>query len=174
MAREITMEELLAQQRALVDRAAALVGEKDVDKIQALTAQLLEAGRALEAQARAFEEQELAKAGPPPRGAVEVVLTEAQRRRVRELTGVELTSVVLPDEMGLLNKAMPTTDPREIERWAIAEARRQAARRGADEVMRAELERALLDIEQQGTGEVQRELERLRADPNWLGGLLRK
>ena len=38
--------------------------------------------------------------------------------------------------------------------------------------MRAAVDDALLEIEQTGFGEVLQELERLKADPSWLGGIL--
>ncbi len=103
-----------------------------------------------------------------------MVLTAEQRARVQALTGVALASVVVPDETGALAQAMPRTDPREIELLALAEARRQAATRGADEQMRAALSRAIADIEEQGMGEVRELLDKLKADPTWLGGLLHK
>lgn len=174
MPREITMDDLLARQRAMVDKASSLAHERDVEKIQSVTAELEREGRELEALAKAFETQELAKAGPPPRGRLEVVLTPAQRARIKQLTGVDLPSVVVPDEMGVLSQAMPSTDPRDIELLAINEARRLAASRGADEKMRSELTRAIKDIEEQGMGEVRELLEKLKADPNWLGGILHK
>jgi hypothetical protein len=174
MPREITMDELLAKQRAMVEKANRLVEEKDVATIQAVTQELERDGAELEALAKAFERQELAKAGPPPRGALEVMLTPEQRARVERLTGVDLPSVVVSDEMGVLSQAMPTTDPRDIELYAIQEARRRAALRGADAEMRAALGRAIADIEEQGMGEVRELLEKLKADPTWLGGLLHK
>jgi HAMP domain-containing protein len=174
MPREIMMDELLRKQRAMSDKAQALTNEKDVDRIQTITAELERDGRELEELARAFEKQELAKAGPPPKGKLEVVLTPGQRDRVHKLTGVDLPSVVVADEMGVLSKAMPSTDPRDIELLAINEARKLAASRDADGKMRAELQRAIADIEQSGFGEVKTELEKLKADPNWMGGLLHK
>ena len=174
MAREITMAELLAKQRAMSDKAAALPYEKDVDKIQRITEELAQEGRALEELAKAFERQELAKAGPPPKGKLEVVLTNEQRERVKKLTGVDMKSVIVADEAGVLSKAMPHTSPRDIEQLAIAEARKQASMRDADGKMRAALESAIAEIEQSGYGEVLAELERLKADPNWLGGILHK
>jgi len=77
--REIKMDELLAKQRAMSEKAAALVNEKDVEKIQRITEELAAEGRALEELALAFQKQELAKAGPPPKGKLEVVLTADQR-----------------------------------------------------------------------------------------------
>jgi hypothetical protein len=174
MPREITMNDLTSKQRAMVQKAESLLTERDVDKIQSLTGELERDGRELEQLARDFEKQELAKAGPPPRGALEVMLTSDQRQRVKALTGVDLTSVVVPDEMGVLSKAMPTTDPRDIELLAIQEARRRKATKDADGKMRADVDRAILDIEEQGTAETRELLAQLKADPNWLGGILHK
>jgi hypothetical protein len=174
MARELTMDDLMTKQREMVKKAESLIQERDVDKIQSVTAELERDGRDLETMAREFERQELAKAGPPPKGSLEVVLTPEQRERVRALTGVDLASLVIADEMGVLSKAMPTTDPRDIELLAIQEARRLKATRDADGKMRADVDRAITDIEEQGTAETRELLAKLKADPNWLGGILHK
>lgn len=174
MPREIKMDELLQKQRAMSDKAQSLAAEKDVDKIQRITAELEQEGRELEELARAFERQELAKAGPPPKGKLEVVLTPDQRARVHKLTGVDMQSVVIADEAGVLSKAMPYTKPRDIEQLAINEALKQASMKDADSKMRAALDDAIREIEMSGYGEVLAELEKLKADPNWLGGLLHK
>ncbi len=174
MPREIKMDELLAKQRAMSDKAQSLAAEKDVEKIQRITAELEQDGRELEELARAFERQELAKAGPPPKGKLEVVLTPEQRARVKKLTGVDMQSVVIADEAGVLSKAMPYTKPRDIEQLAINEARKQASLQDADGKVRAALDDAIREIEASGYGEVLVELEKLKADPNWLGGLLHK
>ncbi len=174
MPREIKMDELLAKQRAMSDKAQSLAAEKDVEKIQRITAELEQDGRELEELARAFERQELAKAGPPPKGQLEVVLTPEQRARVKKLTGVDMQSVVIADEAGVLSKAMPYTKPRDIEQLAINEARKQASLQDADGKVRAALDDAIREIEASGYGEVLVELEKLKADPNWLGGLLHK
>src|SRR5262249_14062555 len=171
---EIKMDELLAKQRAMSQKAESLINEKDVDRIQTITAELERDGKELETMAREFERQELAKAGPPPRGKLEVMLTPEQRARVQKLTGVDLPSVVISDEAGVVSKAMPSTDPRDIERLAIEEARKLAALRNADVQMRAALDAAVAEIEQAGFGEVRDMLEKLKADPNWMGGLLHK
>ena len=140
------MDELLAKQRAMADKAQALASEKDVDKIQRITGELEQEGRELEALALAFEKQELAKAGPPPAGKLEVVLTPDQRARVKKLTGVDMASVVIPDEAGVLSKAMPHTQPRDIEALAINQARKQASMHDADGKMRAALDDAIRQI----------------------------
>jgi hypothetical protein len=174
MAREIKMDELLQKQRVMSEKAASLANEKDVETIQRITAELEEEGRALETLALAFQKQELAKAGPPPKGKLEVVLTADQRERVKNLTGVEMKSVIVADEAGVLSKAMPYTSKRDIEQLAINEARKQAVLKDADAKMRTALEDAIREIEASGYGEVLAELDRLKADPNWLGGLLHK
>jgi len=174
MPREIKMDELLQKQRAMSDKAQSLAAEKDVEKIQRITAELEQEGRELEELARAFERQELAKAGPPPQGKLEVVLTPDQRARVKKLTGVDMQSVVIADEAGVLSKAMPYTKPRDIEQLAINEALKQASMRDADGKMRAALDDAIREIELSGYGEVLAELEKLKADPSWLGGILHK
>ncbi|HEY2744476.1 MAG TPA: hypothetical protein VGL86_07630, partial [Polyangia bacterium] len=94
--------------------------------------------------------------------------------RVKKLTGVDMKSVIVADEAGVLAKAMPHTSPFDIERLAIAEARKLASLQNADGKMRAAVEQAILEIEQTGYGEVLQELDRLKADPNWLGGILHK
>ena len=174
MPREITMNELLQKQRAMSDKAQLLANEKDVDTIQRITAELADEGRALEEMALAFQKQELAKAGPPPKGKLEVVLTPPQRERIKKLTGVDMASVVVADEAGVLAQAMPHTRPQDIERIAIAEARKLASLQNADGQMRATVENAIREIELAGSGETLQELERLKADPNWLGGILHK
>jgi hypothetical protein len=172
MPREIKMAELLAKQKLMSEKASGLAAEKDLEKIQRITAELEQEGRELEQLAKEFEKQELAKAGPPPKGKLEVVLTKEQRERVKKLTGVDMNSVIVRDEAGVLSKAMPHTTLRDIEQLAINEARKLASLRDADGKMRAALDDALREIEASGYGEVLAELERLKADPNWLGGIL--
>jgi hypothetical protein len=172
--REIALDELLAKQRAISERAQALASEKDVDKIQRITAELERDARELVELARDFEKQELAKAGPPPKGKLEVVLTKDQRERIKRITGVDMKSVFIADEAGVLSKAMPHTSPRDIEEIALAEARKLVGSGDADAIIKAELDRTVEAIEAGGYGEARAELDRLRADPNWMGGLLHK
>jgi hypothetical protein len=171
---EITIDQLMRKHAEVMAKAASLVSEKDVDRIQQVTQELEQDGRDLDQLAREFERQELAKAGPPPKGSIEVQLTPGQKERVQKLTGVTLESIVIKDEMGVLVKAMPTTDPRDIEILAINEARRRKALTDADGKMRGEVDRVLAEIEAQGSGEVLEMLDKLKRDPNFLGGMLAK
>jgi hypothetical protein len=171
MPREIKMEDLMVRQRAMLQKAATLVSESDTDKIRDITRELEVEGRELEQLAKDFERQELAKAGPPPRGSLEVVLTPKQRQHVYNLTGYELASVTIADETGVLSKAMPSTLPGDILIIAIEEARRRKAQRDADSKMKVAVEQAIRDIEEQGMPETRELLEKCKQDPNWLGGL---
>jgi hypothetical protein len=174
MPREIKMEDLLERQRNMLQKAATLVQESDTEKITAITRELESEGRELEQLAKDFEKQELAKAGPPPRGSLEVVLTKQQRQHVHNLTGIELESVTINDEMGVLSKAMPSTLPGDILILAIEEARRRKAIKDADGKMKAAVDRAIKDIEEQALPETRELLEKCKQDPNWLGGLYKK
>jgi hypothetical protein len=174
MPREIKMEDLLVRQRAMLQKAATLVSESDTEKISAVTRELEAEGRELEQLAKDYERQELAKAGPPPRGSLEVVLTKQQRQHVQNLTGIDLPSVIINDEMGVLSKAMPSTLPGDILILAIEEAHRRKAIKDADGKMKAAVDRAIKDIEEQALPETRELLEKCKQDPNWLGGLYHK
>jgi hypothetical protein len=174
MAREITLDDLMRKQETIARRASEMYKEKDTERLQRLVNELTVETRELEKLAKDFERQELAKAGPPPRGSIEIVLTDEQRARVEKLTGVRLDTISLRDESGVLNQAMPYTDPQRIELLAIAEARRRKEAQSSNTVAREQVNKAIEDIEQQGTGQVRDMLNELRADPNWLGGLAKK
>jgi hypothetical protein len=174
MPREIKMEDLLVRQRAMLQKAAKLVNEADTETISSVTRELEAEGRELAQLAKDFERQELAKAGPPPRGSLEVMLTRQQRQHVQNLTGIELESVTINDETGVISKAMPSTLPGDILILAIEEARRRKAIKDADGKMKAAVDRAIKDIEEQALPETRELLEKCKQDPNWLGGLYRK
>ena len=67
---------LLARQRVVSSLTDQLLGESDPNRILALSALILDEGRALEAEARAIEAK---YASQPALGTTEVVLTPAQR-----------------------------------------------------------------------------------------------
>jgi hypothetical protein len=174
MPREIKMDDLMGRQKAMLKKAQSLIEEKDTDRIREVTRELEQEGRELEQLAKDFERQELAKAGPPPRGSLEVMLTTKQRQHVQNMTGVDLASVTINDEMGVISKAMPSTLPGDILILAIEEARRRKAIKDADGKMKAAVDRAIKDIEEQGMAETKELLEKCKQDPNWLGGLYKK
>src|SRR5579859_5508620 len=144
---EITREDLLARQRAMLVLMEKLPGETDTERITAIANQLQNDARELEALALAYEKQELAKAGPPPCGSIEIVLTPEQKKRIYEQTGVSMETVVVRDESGVLNQSMPHTDPRRIEQLALVEAKRRKVLAGGDDATQKEVARLLDEIE---------------------------
>lgn len=171
MADDTGLDELMAKQRAMAELASRLAGEQDAGRIQALAEELRRMGDELQAAAMALAAKYETKT---PRGRTEVVLTEAQRQRVRDKTGVDMESVFLEDETGMTMRTMPAMDPRLIEHWALVEAERRKVGEEAEAQLRAEVTAVVDAIERQGTGAVIDQLNQLKQDPNFAGGLLRK
>ena len=98
-----------------------------------------------------------------------------QRERVKKLTGVDMKSVIVADEAGVLVEGDAAHRARATSSSSPShEARKLASTHDADGKMRAAVDAAIAEIEQSGFGEVLTELERLKANPNWLGGILHK
>ena len=171
---EIKVDDLMRRQQAMLDLMMRLPNERDAERVTAIAKQLEQDARELERLVKDFERQELAKAGPPPKGSLEVVLTPAQRKRVYDETGYKMETLIVRDESGVLSQSMPFTDPNRIEKLAIAEARRLKALGEGDQKMQQQVQQVLADLEAQGTGAVREQLEELKKDPNFLGGMLRK
>jgi hypothetical protein len=164
---EISLDELDAQQRELMKLLEQMQFETDPRKIQALGNQLSARGAALETLTKRFERQELDKVGPPLHGRIEVVLTSAQRQRVRAETGVDLPSFFIDDATGAMNKAMPHMEPAQIEWSAKQEAIRQREEAATRRAFSARVEEVLAEIEARGGRSAQRLVDQLRADPTW-------
>src|SRR5262245_50147156 len=64
MARELTIDDLMRKQQAMLELMLRLPNEKDADQITAISRQLEQDARDLEKLSKEFEQQELAKAGP--------------------------------------------------------------------------------------------------------------
>jgi hypothetical protein len=171
MADDVKLDELLAKQKAMSDYAATLAGETDVERIQQIAAELQRMGEELQALG---EQVAAGAANTGAKNFTEVVLTEAQRGRIEAATGVRLESIMLRDPSGIATRTMPVTDPRIIEYYATQEAQRRKAAAAADEELRGRLDAAIAEIEAQGTAAVVEQLEQLKADPNFLGGMLQK
>jgi len=166
------MNELLTRQAKMAELVAELERTTNPEHVRRLTSELTVLGKELDALAHAFEAEQLRKAGPTPKGYFEVELTPAQQARVREKTGVLLTTVQVPDPSGTLTRAMPHTNPDQIEQLAVDQAERAGLEREVAGKARAEAEALLSAIEAGAGGDLKRHIERLRADPNFLDGLL--
>lgn len=165
------MDDLLAKQKAMSDLAATMIEETDVERIQAIAAELQ--GHAAELQAMA-EKIATSAGNQGAANVTEVVLTSAQRNRILKKTGVALESIKLPDPAGVAARTMPHTDPRIIEYYALREAERIKLAAEAEEQLKEQLRASLAEIEAAGLPAVLDELERLKRDPNFAGGLLSK
>jgi hypothetical protein len=169
-----SLAELLERQRQLSEALVAIGQESSPEEITQLAVRLQRDGLALDEMARAFEAREMERAGPAPHGALEVALTSEQRQRVRDSTGVDLDRLILEDPTGTLSQAMPLSDPRRIELAALAEAKRRVVAAEAAEAARTQVEALLRDILDHASPNARDLLDTLRADSNWLAGLLRR
>ncbi len=170
---EITLDDLKRKQEELLSRLDALQGETDGDKLVAVAAELQAAGEELETLAREFEQQEIERNGGPKQGNTEVVLTEAQRKRIHDETGVTMESLVMRDDAGIATRTMPMTDPRIIEYRALQEAKRRKIGEESDSALREKMDQVFAEIEAASPSAADK-LAELKADPNFLGGVLQR
>lgn len=168
----IKLEDILLRQQALVERMqAAVAGAPQGERMLELAAQMQREAQALEALARGYEAQAQGEA-KTPRGVVQVQLTEAQRRRVRDEVGIEMELLQIQDAAGLMNQAMPVMTPAVIEEMALAEARRRKQTRAAEAEVAAQVGAVVAELERHP--HVKEKLDELRRDPNYMGGMLKK
>ncbi len=85
-----------------------------------------------------------------------------------------MESIVIDDEAGAMNQAMPMARLEYIEGLAMKEAERRKNGAEADRIVRAELNRAMAEIEAVGNADLSEQLRVLQADPNFAGGMLQK
>lgn len=161
---------LMKKKDEMLKMADRLVAEQDVEKQQLLAEQMAAMGRELEQMGA-----ELSRAAKETqRAVVEVVLTPEQRKRIEKKHGVVLESVLLPDDAGAMNQAMPTQTPDMIEMFAMQEAERRKHAAEAERRVKEEYERSLAALESVDNAEMQEQLQRLKNDPKFAGNLLRK
>ncbi len=128
---EITMEELQRAQEELQELASKLDPDMDAEERDRLVAKIQKKAKKLQSMAAAFEAQENAKyeqqrkeLGVPPRTPYTVVeLTEEQRARIEERTGVKVEAVKIDDPSADMTQAMPNMPPEFIEAIANRYAR---------------------------------------------------
>lgn len=171
MADEITLDTLLEKQKEMATLAAAMQSEPDPGRLQSMADDLNARGAELARLAEALAARHAAESSA---GATEVLLTEAQRKRILDATGVSMNSIVIRDTSGIATRTMTAMDPRVIEHWALQEARRIQIARESDARLRAQLAEAIAAVEGQGTEALREQLERLKQDPAFFGGLLNK
>jgi len=169
---QITADQLMQKATQIQKLMAVAAQESDPERAKALSEQLAAEGRALEELGEKYRQQETKRRGSA--GRLEVVLTADQRKRILQKTGIAMETVVIEDEAGALNQTMPQQRPEHIEKLATEEAERRKTAAEAEKVVRARLDEAMADIEAQGNAELSEQLQRLKDDPNFAGGLLKK
>jgi hypothetical protein len=165
------LDQLTAKANEIKKLMGEAAQETDAEKAKENAERLMAEGRALEKMADKLREDVQAARGI---ATVQVVLTAEQRKRIFQKTGVALETLKIDDEAGAMNLGMPSTQPEYIEALAMKEAERQKLAAEADKIMRAELDRAIADIEAVDNIELTEQLNRLKEDPNFMGGLLKK
>jgi hypothetical protein len=168
---DIDMRPMVEKANTMVKMAGEMANEMDPDKALANAQKLMAMGKELEKMGDDMRAQVGKERGM---AQVEVVLTPDQRKRILNKTGVAMETLLIDDQAGAMNLGMPTTRPEQIEVLAMQEAERRKHAAEADKLVRAELDRAIYDIEAQGNAELSDQLARLKADPNFAGGLLNK
>jgi hypothetical protein len=169
---DVTMEQMVKKAHDMQKLADEAGKEMDPEKAREYAERLLAEGRALEKMGEQMRAEATKKRGGL--GRVEVVLTAQQRKRVHDKTGIALESLIIDDEAGAMNQSMPMARPEYIEKLAMEEAERRKHAAEAERMVRAELDRAMAEIEAVGVAELSEQLEKLKQDPNFAGGLLQK
>jgi hypothetical protein len=160
-----SLKDIEERQERLQAKAMSLINETDGQRIMELAEEMRREALELEDVALAFE-AEMAAGSRQARGAFEVVLTPAQRQRVKTETGVTMESVLIDDPSGALNAAMVETRPELIEIEALRQARERAQTEPAKAAARELAENLLADIEAQGEAFAE-QVRELRQDPKF-------
>ncbi len=150
-------EEILSKHQRMAKAALKINEIKDPKEILEQAEKLREMGKELEAACKRFEEATGVKGGPEER----VVLTDDQRKRLAESTGVPMDMLVVRDPTGQFRSAMPTTDRATIERMAAVQAAEIAVRKAKAKAV----EDLIKSLEKMDLPELQPIIDAIKADP---------
>ena len=149
-------EELEAKQKKMAKMAVDLAKLKDDPKA------LLEKAAEIAGMAKELEKTALRMAADldPKAGGKEetVVLTQDQRERVAQTTGVAMETLVVRDVDGSFAKAMPTTQKMIIERLANQQASAIAAKKAKRDAV-DKLVKQLKKLDEPGLDDIIRAIE---------------
>jgi hypothetical protein len=126
-----SLEDVERKQKAIQPLLEQIAHEEDANRVQELAKQIAAMAEELAQMTKGLE-----KAYAQPKGGsgqTRVVLTEGQRERVAEATGVPLETLVL-DDAGKWDPQMPKMSPATIERLAMSSV---AARKLEEEKRKA-------------------------------------
>ncbi len=178
----VTEEELEQEQAALRVLAAEFEKTRDPEKIEQLTQLVAAQVARLQALVGTYEQEQGARLGVPPDqlsgggklpGKVEVELTPVQRRRVKELTGEDVETILIDDPTGIKTQRMARMSPLEVEHLAVSLVlQRQRAGQVREETRQA-AEDMLRQMEEADDSPERKEaIAKLRQDPEFLDGVL--
>ena len=171
MAQEITVEDLQKKQSELERLAEQLQRLDDGGAIAAMAPRLEAVAKELQEMAKTFEQQQLAKHGPPVQAKTVVVLTPAQRWRIKAELGVDLEEVAIDDTDGVVAGSMPLANPRLIEFWARRAAEQKKTEEEAKRLLKAQLE-SLFEILELQSPALAEKVGQLKRDPQFMPGLV--
>jgi hypothetical protein len=147
-----TLKEIEERQNRMYKLIDQMYAEDDMTKMLQVVQLLENEARELEKVVTAFQEKadrEYAKMNKKA-PTIEVVLTPEQRQRVLKETGVTMTSVLIQDEVGARNAAMPNTPRAVIEAEALRQARAMKSNEAALKEAEAKIASCIEEIEAGG------------------------
>lgn len=142
-----SLDDIQERDRRMRGLIQKLEREEDMQQYLLIVQQLEEEGKALQTELTVMAAEY--QATKPSSGKIEVVLTPEQRARVLRETGVAMTTVMISDPTGVVNAAMPVTDPAVVEAEALRQAALSKVQKKANEEARIALERYFQELEAQ-------------------------
>jgi paraquat-inducible protein B len=179
MAQKVSKEAIDKRQAEIITMAEKLnhMGNDRGEEVHKESLKIQRKAEELNAMVLVYEQQMKAEysAKYPERPRIlKVELTAEQQKSVREKTGVEMEVVTFQDGAEVRTEAMPVEDPDYVEQQAIKVALRSLIeKKGEDKAKTGALE-AIAEIRKQDNPELQKELDKLLEDPEFMDGLLAK
>lgn len=173
---ELSLDDLSRKQNELLQCIGQFSRDKKLsaDQLARLAKEAQQKGEELQTLANRYAAQEQAKGVPSAGGRTQVALTPLQRWWIYSQTGIDMEVLVLDDMTGKVAASMPLNNPYAIGQLALAEAQRRQAQAKAEAEAQKLMREALEQIETKGSVELREQLNRLKRDPNFLGGALNK
>ena len=173
------LEDIENEQKATQILMQQLAQAEDAEERDALLAMVIAQGAKLEETAVAFGEQEEARlteeypdALNPNVPRVAVLLTDEQRKRVFEETGIDVHTVYIDDMSGRQMQGMPEAHPDEIEAIAMEKAISVRQQIEAAEANQQVADDALAELEESDNEALLEQVAELKKDPNFAGGAI--
>jgi hypothetical protein len=142
---KVTFDQIQAQADKMMRLAKTMHGETDGTKVMETAQVLQQMGVELEAMAKQFEKENPQK--EPVKAFVEVQLTPGQQQRIRNETGIDMSTVLIEDPTGAYASTMKVHKPPQIEELAFQEARRRQASQGHEKRMKDAIAAAKAQVE---------------------------